>query len=149
MARVLIDPQMFSVDWFSSILKEMVDSPKVIFAFSNCEKGIREISKVRKAFEFRKLMTNMRRVKETPSNETEAHVTLLLNSEQFKNCRHCDDPHILAAIYLNPTKFVFSKDTRMAKCRNHLSGKIDKKYCDFIVISKKVLYDSHRPRILK
>lgn len=149
MARVLIDSQMFSADWFASILTEMVDSPKVIFVFSNCEKGIREISKVRKAIEFRKLMIGMRRAKETPSNETEMHVAELLNSEQFKNCNHCDDPHIMAAIYLNPTKFVFSKDTRMAKCRDHLSGKIDRRYCDFIVISKKGLYFAHRQNILK
>lgn len=140
---------MFSADWFASILSEMVASPKVIFVFSNCEKGIQEVSKVRKALQFRQLMTKIRRVKETPSAETEAHVTILLNSEQFKSCKDCDDPHIMAAIYLNPTKFVFSKDTRMAKCRKHLSGKIDRKYCDFIVISAADLYDIHRPHILK
>lgn len=149
MARVLIDTHMFSTDWFASILSEMIASPKVIFVFSNCEKGIQEISKVRKAFEFRKLMTNLRRVKETSSTETETHVTILMNSEQFKNCKDCDDPHIMAAIYLNPTKFVFSKDTRMAKCRKHLSGKIDRRYCDFIVISTETLYVLHRPHILK
>lgn len=149
MARVLIDTHMFSADWFTSILSEIIASPKVIFVFSNCEKGVKEIAKVRKAFEFRNLMTKTRRVKESSSTEMEAHVAILLNSDQFKNCKDCDDPHIMAAIYLTPTKFVFSKDTRMAKCRKHLSGKIDRKYCNFIVISKKDLYDVHRPHILK
>jgi predicted nucleic acid-binding protein len=148
-ARVLIDTHMFSVDWFKSILSEMVDSPKVVFVFSNCAKGIQEISKVRKAFEFRKLMTNTRRVREAPPIETETHFNILMNNKQFKKCNDCDDPHIMAAIYLNPTKFVFSKDTRMAKCRKHLSGKIDKRYCNFIVISKIDLYNEHRPHILK
>jgi predicted nucleic acid-binding protein len=148
-ARVFIDPHMFSADWFKPILIDLIGSKRVTFLFANCEKGLKELSKVRAALEFRKNMTQLKRAKEASADAVEFHVDLLNDHADFISCRDCDDPHIMAAIYLLPTKFVFSEDQRMARCRKKLNSKIDKKYLSFIIISNREVYIDHKPIITK
>jgi hypothetical protein len=148
MARVFIDPHMFSTDWFVVALKELIASSKVIFLFANCDKGLKETQKVRKALEFRKIMTAVHRATAAPKKDIDHHMTMLTGNVDFVSCKDCDDPHIMAAIFLHPTKYVFSKDARMAKCRKNMVGKLDKRYCKFIVISTNEVYIVHKPRIL-
>lgn len=148
MARVFIDPHVHSTDWFPGILEELVRSKKVTFLFSNCEKGVREVGKVGNALKFKKLMIKSRRGIQADASILENRKRLLETEVEFVNCPECDDGHIFAAIYVHPTKFVFSCDKRIAKCRSKLVGKVSRRYCGFIVISSGPVYRVHREAII-
>lgn len=148
MGRVFIDPHMFSEEWFKSILPELMKSPKVSYLFSNCEQGMRELGKVRIALQFKASMKKIGRAIEADPSEVERHVILLTKNKSFVDCDHCDDPHIFAAIYIHPSKYVFSKDARLAKCRDKMNKIINKKYCSFIVIASNSVYNRHKSHIL-
>lgn len=154
MARVFIDCHMFSEAWFAHPLEELIKSPKVIFVFGLSKKHNEERSKVRKALEFYKLVGNLksadgatRRI-DTTAAELDPHEEFLSSQQCFDDCNHCDDPHIFALVYLKPTRYVFSKDARIAKCRSHINKTIDNKYCRFSIILNLALYNRHKQKIL-
>lgn len=148
MARVFIEPHMFSSDWFADVVSELIKCKKVQFLFSNCEKGNREISDVRKALEFQQLMTRLKRAVTAKSEDVEKHVEFLKGKKEFCDCNSCDDPHIMAAIFIHPTRFVFSLDRRLAKCRSAMNVILDNRYCSFIVVGTDAVYRLHRHHIL-
>lgn len=148
MNRVFIDSHMFSSEWFIKILGELVSSKKVVFLFSNCEKGGQELARQRKALEFKKAMMRIRRACEGEAGDVERHVKLLKSNPHYCSCEACDDPHIMAAIYIHPAKYVFTNDARLAKCRDKMSSFIDKRYRDFIAIVREDVYLRHRLRII-
>lgn len=148
MARVFIDPHMFSVDWFREVLKDLVGSKKVTFLFIRCKKGDSEYERVRAALTFQKLMIQQSRGCEAGEPEIGSRMAFLAGVPRFCNCSHCDDPHIFAAISMKPTKFVFSRDHRIAKCRDEINAMVSKKYCGFIVIPENAVFMTHRTSIL-
>lgn len=153
MARVFIDCHMFSQLWFKEILPELVNSHSVTFVYSATNKLSVELSKVRQALNFYKLVAGLKgqsgksRLDDAHDPTVNRHVEYLENNPAFIECECCDDSHIFAIVYSKPTKYVFSHDTRMAKCRDHINKSIDKKYCDFIIISQQSVYKAHRAQI--
>jgi len=150
MARVFIDPHMFSAEkeWFRGVVQELLRSADVSFLFANCEKGVKEIAKVRQALAFKKRMHQLKRAVEAGHEEVQARINWLEGQPVFDGCSDCDDPHIFAAIFLHPTRYVFTTDKRLAKCRRTIQSTVDNRYCSFIVISTSVTYHVHRAHIL-
>lgn len=148
MARVFVDPHMFGCDWFGFILPELEGSKRVRFLFSNCAKGRKELQSYRKALEFERLMRARGRAVSADSSLVEAQVEYLNSHGEFRACRDCDDPHIMAAIYIHPTKYVFSEDKRLAGCRSRMTGVVKSRYCSFVVIGTSSVYQYHRSSIL-
>ena len=148
MARVFVDPNSFSTEWFPAVLDELIKSRKVTFLFSNCEKGIREVQKVTKALAFMQLMFKAKKAVHADRDRVEQTIREIENHPAFTGCKNCNDGHIFAAIFLHPTRYVFSTDKRMAECRSKISGKVDKRFCQFIVLSSHELYIVHRGQIV-
>lgn len=154
MARIFIDAHMFSEAWFPEILREMIASNRVTFVYGEIDKLTIEISKVRQALNFYKAVKNLktadncsRRV-DAARDVLEARCDILSNERCFVDCTDCDDPHIFALIYVKPTRYVFSRDARMARCRDTINPYVESRYCRFRVISTEAVYRSHRQRIL-
>lgn len=148
MVRVFIDPHMFSLPWFQVALADLVLSKKVMFLFSNCEKGLGELQKVRQAFAFKKAMAAARKAVEAPVDEVAKHVAFLETHPAFVRCGECDDPHIMAAIFIHPTKYVFTGDHRLARCRDNLSGIINRRYLAFSIVSDERGFAELRHRLV-
>jgi len=154
MARAFVDINVFSEDWFSPILKELMTSKNVIFTYGHSEDFDREFGKARKALEFYKLIGQLKtsrgekRRLDVSSEEIEPQIQYLLGQQCFVESKDCDDPHIFSLIYAKPTKYVFSMDMRMARCRDHINRSIDNRYCDFIVIGDADIYRRHRQAIM-
>lgn len=154
MARVFIDVHMFAEGWFKSILEELRANKNVTFTYSPIPKLEGELAKVRAAVDFFKAIGNLKdsggasRRDDAPVDEVEHHYNLLETTDCFARCPACDDPHIFAIIYVKPTKFVFSKDIRIAVCRDTINRSLDRRYCRFIVISKVTTYEAHKAKIL-
>ncbi|MEE4317836.1 MAG: hypothetical protein V2I74_12730, partial [Erythrobacter sp.] len=96
MPRVFVDPNAFSADWFPNVLEELVNSSKVTFLFSNCEKGLNEVERVRKARAFMQLMVKARRAIQADREKVEAKKAELERHPEFVGCASCDDGHIFA-----------------------------------------------------
>ena len=153
MARVFLDCHIFSQDWFKNALRELVAAPAVIFVYSQASQMKKEISAVRQALQFYKVMSSQKnrwgqsRCVIADFDEVNHHISRLEGTGAFSNCSACDDPHIFAMIYVKPTRYVFSHDVRMAACRDKINKTMDKRYCDFVVISNSTVYAEHRPNI--
>lgn len=153
MPRIYIDPHMFSDAWFKEILKELLGCTSVTFSYAASNKITGEISKVRQALAFYKMVGGLKvgsksRRDDADSQEIEKHQRMLENLRCYSDCSDCDDAHIFALVYLKPTPYIFSKDHRMAKCRDKINKHIDKRYCNFIIISDKNVYGKHRRVII-
>lgn len=148
MARVYIDPHMFSEDWFKCVLGELLKCSNVVFSYGESQKILREFAKVRQALEFYKMVGRLRRRHDADANDLENHQNIIESTDCYKECGHCDDSHIFALIYVKPTPYVFSKDARMAKCRDIVNKHMDKRYCNFIVLSSDPIYRKHRSAIM-
>lgn len=148
MARVFVDPHMFSHGWFRSALTELVRSKKTAFLFSNCEKGLNEVQRVRQAFEFKKAMLAAKKAVEASSEDVTKHVGFLEAHPAFVGCGDCDDPHIMAAIFIHPAKYVFTEDHRLARCRDRLSGKLNRRYLAFSIVSDEAGYVGIRVHLI-
>lgn len=149
-----MDINVFSEDWFAPILKELVDCKNVVFTYGHSKDFDREFSKARKALEFYQrigqLKTNSgeKRRLDVLSQDIDPHVEFLLNQQCFSGSSDCDDPHIFSLLYAKPTRYVFSMDMRMARCRDHINQFIENRYCDFIVIGDAGIYRRHRQAIM-
>jgi hypothetical protein len=154
MARVYIDPHMFSEAWFQGVLGDLVKCTKVIFSYGESKKMSGEISKVRQALAFYKMVGQLRTTSNQPrrhdadKKDLEDHQNILEGMKCYKDCTHCDDAHIFSLVYLKPTPYIFSKDQRMAKCRGELNKHVDKRYCNFIVISTDEIFKVHKNAVL-
>lgn len=154
MARVFIDAHMFSEGWFKDILQELIGCQNVEFVYANVTKLNAEMSKVRQALEFLKIAGVLKKPDKSPRRieaspiEVEKQQTLLESMKCFTKCADCDDPHIFALIYVKPTPYVFSKDARMARCRDEINKTVESRYCKFIVISTAQTYAAHRHSVL-
>lgn len=148
MARVLIDCHMFSSGWFGPILNELQSMDGVIFIYSEEVKLQSEYEKVRIALQFIKIMKDKGRVIEVDSIATKLRRETIEAQELWTSCSSCDDSHIFAVVYESRLKYVFSKDKRIASCRNVINRVLDNRYCQFIVVSSDDIYRKHRHRIL-
>lgn len=154
MARVFIDVNMFSLDWFKPVLSELVASKSVNFAFSGSAMMTSELDKVRQGLQFYKTAGQLRdtsgrsRRVDASVSELERQERIISNQQCFIDSSDCDDPHIFALIYTKPTPFVFSTDVRLARCRDHINQYMQARYCGFIVVSSADVYNKHRQHIL-
>lgn len=154
MARALLDINVFSEEWFAPILKELADSKNVVFLYGKSEEFKREIGKARKALEFYKIIGQMKtsngvcRRLDVSAEDINVHVDYLSRQQCFANSGDCDDPHIFSIIYSKPTRYLFTMDMRIARCRNHIIKYVDNRYCDFIVIGSADVYMQHRQSIV-
>lgn len=155
MARVFVDTHMFGEAWFVDTLKDLINCDKVIFVYGEIKKLDDEISRVRSALEFWKIIRALRtksskpRAVEVPNDELNRRHREISENEHFVRCKDCDDPHIFALVFAKPTPFVFSMDHRMARCRSTIRTFVDRRFCQFIVIADPIVYNSHRAQILR
>lgn len=153
MARTLLDINVFSEEWFAPILKELLQNKNVTFLYGASQDFKREIGKARKALDFYKLVGQMKTVSggrrrlDVNAEDIDEHVEYLSGQQCFADSGDCDDPHIFSIIYNKPTKYVFTMDMRIARCRNHINQYVDNRYCDFIVIGSADVYMRHRQSI--
>lgn len=152
MARIYIDPHMFSEDWFKKTLPELVKVKSVIFVFGHSEKHLTERQKARKCLEFYKALKGQKndgvsRVLDVSSEDLSKHEEFLKLQSCFSNCPHCDDPHIFALVYVKPTPYIFSMDARIAKCRGVINQNIENRYCQFSLIQSHDIYHAHKSAI--
>lgn len=154
MTRVFIDPHMFSQDWFPPVLTELLNSQGVVFVYAMCAQGRAELSQVRQALAFQKLVLNKKdrrgRARGVLIDESRLrpHLDYLAAHHIFDGCGECDDPHIFALVRVIPTPYIFSHDRRMAGCRDQINRHVDRRYCGFVVISREQVYEHHRHAIL-
>lgn len=153
MARVFIDSHMFGLTWFRAILPELTNNDKIIFSYGHSKKLAGELTRVRDALRFYKQMGALKsadgrkRRDDANPNEIAEHIEIISSSASYKSCSACDDAHIFAIVRLKPTRYIFSEDERMARCRNEIRKSLDRKYCNFIIVSSDIVYQTHRAKI--
>lgn len=150
MARVAIDVHMFGEQWFGAVRQELVRSENVRFAYSQLNKATTELSRVREAAKFFKLMGDVKR-RDDAHTETVARFHDQITSQVAwkRNHGRCDDGHVFALVRTLPTPFVFTLDVRMAQCRDCLSGKIDAAFLRFSIVKSPDNYNALRVLILR
>ncbi len=150
MARVFVDVNLFSTDWFRTILEaDLVPNKAVRFVYSDDSITSKEHEKAKKAATFYKLMGMQGRRDDVGKADCEKHQTILQSLSEWQDEGACDDPHIFSMVYNKPTGYVFSSDTRIAKCRDCIRKVVENRYCDFIVIAKGTTYLEHRHDITR
>lgn len=155
MARVFIDAHLFSESWFKAPLSEMLGCKNVTFTYGESQQILREMARVRQALGFYKMVgslktaSNKSRREDAGRVDLEHHQKYLQGEDCYNKCTHCDDAHIFSLVYVKPTPYIFSNDHRMAKCRDVINKHIDKRYCNFIIISDNNTYKNHRGGIFK
>lgn len=139
--RVIIDPHMFGESWFGQIRNDLVRSKKVRFAYGGLPKETVELSKQRAALEFFKLMGKIKRRDDAHKPTIERfHDELIASAAWVSNSNCCDDSHTFSLVRALPARYVFSKDDRMARCRDCLSGCVDATFLRFAVIGNESSY---------
>jgi hypothetical protein len=148
MARVFLDVNAFSASWFLDVVDELIKSPAVRFAYSPVSKLLDEHEKNFKIRQFYKSVLDMGRRDDADADAVAERMEFLEGLDEWKKEKDCDDPHIFALIYEKPTRYVISSDEDMANCRGCIRRVVDKRYCGFIVVSRKNIYETHRHSIL-
>lgn len=149
MARVAIDPHMFGELWFNAVREELIKSGSVRFAYSRLLKEGMELSKQRAALQFFKLVGEIKRRDDAHVETCKRFCEALLTEPAWGEHREvCDDAHLFSLVRTLPTEFVFSKDVRMAKCRDCLNGKVEAGYLRFSLISSEALFRKRKHDIL-
>jgi hypothetical protein len=149
MARVAIDPHMFGELWFNAVQEELIKSGTVRFAYSKLPKEGMELSKRRAALQFFKQVGEMKRRDDAHEETCSRFCKALLTEPAWdRNKKVCDDAHFFSLVRTLPTEFIFSKDIRMAKCRDCLNGKVEAEYLRFSLISSEALFRKRRYDIL-
>lgn len=148
MARVVIEPHMFGEEWFSPVKEELVKCSNVRFAYCGIDKERNEISKVRDAARFFKLMGDLKRRDDAHLPTASRHFEEVTQHAVWKSNGCCDDGHLFALVKALPTPYVFSKDHRLAACRDCLAGNLDSSFTRFSVISTQATYQANRNNIM-
>lgn len=150
MAKVIIDPHMFSESWFNDhTLKLLIECKNVDFVYSQANVALTEMSKVRKAIQFYKLMGDQKKLVLLTSDDHDKCLDFLKNCVEWCDCNACDDPHIFAMVRHNPKSFVFSKDRRLATCRDKVRKVVPKEFTQFSLIMTKEIFEMNSPKIMK
>lgn len=147
MARVLIDASIFGESWFQNAMKSLLEDDKVRFTYTTHKKMLAEHQNARSLGALYKRLGDIGRRDDVSSTAVERHVNHLEGIEEWLTNADCDDPHIFALVYAKPTRFVFTKDSRMGNCRDCLRSTIDKRYCQFILVMSSQTYRRHRTEI--
>lgn len=147
MARVIIDTCIFGDKWFKETLDKLIDDDKVQFTYTSHEKMMGEHENAPKLLAFYKRMGDRNRRIDAAPDATGRHMAKIEGHPEWQAAPECDDPHMFAIVYLKPTRYIFSKDTRMAKCRDCMNKHINGKYCNFRIISSKKVYEQLRNEI--
>ncbi|WP_127049194.1 hypothetical protein [Pseudorhodobacter sp. E13] len=147
--RVIIDPHMFGESWFVQIRRDLVRSNKVRFAYGGLPKEQIELRKQRAALEFFVLMGKMKRRDDAHQATIERfHDELISSKAWVSNSGCCDDSHTFSLVRALPARYVFSKDNRMARCRDCLSGCVDATFLRFSVIGNELSYARVRAKLV-
>jgi hypothetical protein len=144
MARVFLDVCAASADWFDDIARELVEEEKVRFSYSPVGKLLEEHSNNTKIRDFYKAVRDMGRRDDADATAVQSRMDYLEGIKAWRSEKDCDDPHIFAIVFEKPTRFVISKDDDMANCRGCINKVVENRYCNFVIISRRASYDSHR-----
>lgn len=145
MAKVIVDASVIGADWFNAIATDLMRLKGLTFVRSLDRKTTGEHERAKKLGEFYATMSRLGRVATVPANVAEPHIDFLTQQQVWiDNKKACDDPHLFAAVHACNVRYIFSADTRLAKCRSCLMKKIDRKYCGFSLISSQKNFKSHK-----
>jgi hypothetical protein len=144
MARVLIDVSVVGQSWFADIVNELLKSKSVRFAYTDHPLFSEEMNKSRKMLELHQLAGKLNRRDDISAAACDIHVQTLSAEPVWESEEACDDPHIFAINYLKPVAYVFTHDTRIAKCRDCINGTLDSKYAGFSLVANRNNYDQNR-----
>lgn len=149
MARVFVDVSIVSQEWFKSkTLVELIASQAVRFTYTKCGKLADEHEQSKKFGYLMKRLSDQGRTDIVSEEQAQFHADKLTKLQKWQEQQACDDAHIFALVYEKPTRYIFSADMRIAKCRDCLNQFVENRYCDFIVIGKEDVYIQHRQKIL-
>lgn len=148
MAVVLLDVSAASKGWFKSALDEMRRSKNVKFLYSDQKKYKAEVSKVVALAQFLKLMAQKGRRIDVDADECQAVIDALNLNTTWSASSACDDPHLFAMMTLHPTRYLFTDEQRIAKCRGCMS-ETHQQMCSFKAIRNGNVYKNHRSKIFK
>jgi len=150
MARVFVDVSIVSQDWFKArVLTELVQNRAVRFTYSKFGKLAEEHENAKRFGLLMKRLSDQGRTDNVSAESSDVHVEKLTSLKNWQDEGACDDPHIFALIYEKPTKYVFSADQRIARCRDCINKVVENRYCDFILITREATYIEHKQNILK
>lgn len=150
MAKVIIDASAFSLDWFRrKLADDLLSNPKVKFVFSTHDRMMREIEKNEQyAKLFRVLEGDSRRVVVSEQEFDRLVEPLTSAGIWTENSKICDDEHVFVLVRSKRARFVFTKDSRMARCRDCIRSSVKSEYCSFVALIKEKAYLDHREQIL-
>lgn len=147
MVQIMIDVSVYGSRWFQRALFDIEKDESVHFLYSDDWKYQQELRKTPKLLAFLKSMAQDSRLIITDKNATEARIEFLQSKKEWQREEACDDPHIFAMIYEKPTRFVFTGDGRLRKCRTCMRKVVKKRYSKFILISNEGNYEKYRSEI--
>lgn len=144
MARVYIDLSVVGQAWFAEIVKDLLQSKGVRFAYSDHPLMADELNRSRKMLQILQLAGKLNKRDDVPSVDCEVHVRSLSENQAWVTEESCDDPHIFAINYVKPVSYVFTQDTRIAKCRDCINQKINARYVGFRLVTSMNNYEQNR-----
>ncbi|MDH0912079.1 hypothetical protein N5C66_22785 [Rhizobium pusense] len=149
MARVILDSCIIGEKWFTDkILPGLLEDENVTFTYTEHEKMVGELEQARKLQKIYKLMGDAGRRNDVTSSEAKKHIQALERNQHWQREEdNCDDPHIFAMVYSKPTRFVFTTDKRMGRCRDCMIRVINKRYSNFLLVMSESTYKKLRAEI--
>lgn len=147
MAKVVVDVNVFSTEWFPELLEKLFKRKSVYVVYAELPKFKDESERVTKYLTMIKRFSAVGRVEIVQRDELSEIVNEILGLDVWQNCRACDDEHIFALIGARNVPYLFSTDRRIASCRNRIKGHVDGRCCQFSLISRKSNFDTHEAKI--
>ncbi|MFL5014414.1 hypothetical protein [Rhizobium sp.] len=148
MATVLLDVSASSKEWFKDALDEMSKAKNVKFLYTDQPKYRNEIARVFALAQFLKLMAQKGRRVDVDARECQEYIDNLERNPKWTGSGACDDPHLFAMVALKPTRYIFTDEHRISKCRGCMVA-THAQMCAFKAIRTQAVYKKHRSRIFK
>ena len=144
MAKIIIDTNANSMEWFRDIVSEIINSRNIILITTSHSLFLNEIKKNQKMLEIYQRLASINKAEVITSDRIETHLTYLKTHSSWTSCSACDDPCIFAMVYEKNVPYVFTSDRRIAACRRVLKMHVDNKYSRFVLITSKNNFNSKR-----
>lgn len=150
MAKVIIDCNATSMEWFREIITLLANSDSVIFVVSTHEKYINELKMNSALMNLIKRFNSYGdRVQSVTHERLEHWMGYLEDRNEWRSCSACDDPWAFALVREKSVRYIFSSDSRMANCRDRIRPHIDSRFCRFVIISTLNSFNDHQVSILR
>jgi hypothetical protein len=150
MARATIDASVIGDNWFQNLSGEILKLRGLDFVYGLDQKTLGEHERSKKLGQFYALASRLgREVIAVPADEVERHMAVLADNVAWKNEGACDDPHIFAIVYERNVRYVFTREHRLAACRDCIIRSVGNKYCNFVLIRSEQIFREHRHHMIK